>query len=99
MDSKFAQGGSATATPQDVFHRLNNQLQILLVSTEKLDDLAMDNQDARQHCAAIQQSARKIAQLIGTLTRQNSGEDPPPAAVQEWLAEFWEKERKKLVIG
>jgi uncharacterized protein YoxC len=104
MDSHFAQGGSASVTPHDVLHRLNNQLQILLVSTENLKDLAVENQDARQHCSTIQQSARKIAELIAALTRQNAGEDPAPAAIQEWLAEFWEKERKrepdkKLVIG
>jgi hypothetical protein len=83
MDSKFPQSLMPRTPAPDVFHILNNQLQILLVSTEKLDDLTAHDQEARKECSAIRTSARRIAEVIAMLAK-NRTSYPSPAAQQQW---------------
>lgn len=95
MENNFPPNRVTRPLATDVFHSLNNQLQILLVSTEKLYTLTSDSQDASSQCAVIQNSARKIAELIGTLAREQNPTHPAPAAIQEWLASFLEREKNR----
>lgn len=95
MEDNFAQTRKLRAVPQDMLHTLNNQLQILLVSAEKLALLTCHDQDARKQCSAIESSARKIAELISTLTRESSPPDATQAALQEWVTAFFEREKKR----
>lgn len=81
MDNDVLQTKSQKTVPPDVFHVLNNQLQILLVSTEKLH-LAAQDEDARKNCSAIQKSARRIADLIGTLAKAST--PSTPISEQQW---------------
>lgn len=84
MDNNFPPSLMPKTPAPDVFHILNNQLQILLVSTARLDDLAGQSQELRKQCSAIQMSARRIAELIGMLAKSNAGY-PSLAAQQEWV--------------
>lgn len=83
MDNKYPPSLMPKTPVPDVFHVLNNQLQILLASTETLDSLTADSQEARKQCSAIRMSARKIADLIGILAKNNAA-PPPLAAQQQW---------------
>lgn len=95
MENNFAQNRNLRPVPHDVLHTLNNQLQILLVSAEKLCLLSFHDQDARKQCSVIESSARKIVELIGALTRESSPPDAAQAALQEWVTEFFEREKKR----
>jgi hypothetical protein len=83
MESKFPQSLMPRTPAPDVFHILNNQLQILLVSTEKLDNLTTHDQEARKECSAIRMSARKIAEVVALLAK-NKNNHPLPAGQQQW---------------
>jgi hypothetical protein len=99
MDNTFRQIGDVRTLPPEIFHVLNNQLQILLSSTETLC-LTAENNNTKMHCSAIQATARRIVELIGLLAKISRGEDPRQIAHLELPAmqELLGKEEREAEI-
>lgn len=76
MDDNDPQNAEGRTPSARLFHALNNQLQMLLVSTEKLQNTAHDFETQKQ-CSAIDVAAHRIVELLSLLARQGADESLP----------------------